>query len=84
MIVLLILIKTAMLTKVMPDIYKSVWGFFCKPYCVRIRTQRNPRADGTTYIWLHTVCCENIVCRLHCQPDVHFTKTMAFSFQQQD
>ena len=28
MIVLLILIKAAMLTKVMPDIYKSVWGVF--------------------------------------------------------
>ena len=25
----------AMLTKVMPDIYKSVWGFLCMPYCVR-------------------------------------------------
>ena len=62
-----------MLTKVMPDIYKSVWGFLCMPYCVR----------RLLYILGYIQFIEkSIACTRFCKPDVYSANTLTFTFLQ--
>ena len=62
-----------MLTKVMPNINKSVWRFLCKPCFVH----------RPLYIFGYIQFIEkSIACTRFCQPDVYSAKRLTFTFQQ--